>query len=166
MFHFSGKTAPMCSFVKSMFSFIRNDSRLLSSGFLFWHFFLNNVFSLFFFFKCYVCGCFTCMHACIYVCMYVHYMQAWLPWRSEEGIQSPGARVSNDCEPPWGCWESDLDPWRGASALNHWTISLAYSMVFEKDKPWLAWWFLPVIPASRRLKQESCRSWRLACSTS
>lgn len=34
---------------------------------------------------------------CLPVCLY-------------EGIRSPGSRVRDRCELPWGCWESNLGP--------------------------------------------------------
>jgi hypothetical protein len=34
--------------------------------------------------------------------IYVHYMCAWCPRRSEEGIRSPESRVKDGCELPLG----------------------------------------------------------------
>ena len=31
----------------------------------------------------------------------------WWPGRPEEGITSPGTGVTDGCELPYGCWESD-----------------------------------------------------------
>lgn len=33
----------------------------------------------------------------------------WL-WRPEDGIKSPETRVTDSCEPPYGCWELNLEP--------------------------------------------------------
>ena len=43
-------------------------------------------------------------------CKPVYHMHAWCFWKPEEGIGSPGAGVTNGCEPPCGCWESNLGP--------------------------------------------------------
>jgi hypothetical protein len=32
-------------------------------------------------------------------------MYAWCLWRPEEGVRSPGTRVTDGCEPLCGCWE-------------------------------------------------------------
>lgn len=37
-------------------------------------------------------------------------------WKPEEGLGSPGTRVREGCEPPFGCWDSNLPPGRAASA--------------------------------------------------
>jgi hypothetical protein len=34
----------------------------------------------------------------------------WCPKRPEEGVRSHGTGVRERCEPPWGCWESNLGP--------------------------------------------------------
>lgn len=41
-----------------------------------------------------------------HVCMYVYYMLR----RSKEGVGSPETGVEDICEPPYGCWETDLGP--------------------------------------------------------
>lgn len=35
------------------------------------------------------------------------------PWRSEEGVASPGAQVTESYELPSGCWEANLGPLQG-----------------------------------------------------
>lgn len=35
--------------------------------------------------------------------MYVHHVCAWCPWRSEEGVGSPGPGVKDGYEPLFGC---------------------------------------------------------------
>ena len=42
-------------------------------------------------------------------CMAVH-MYARCPQKSEEGIRSPGTRVTDGCEPPCGCWKVNPGP--------------------------------------------------------
>lgn len=42
-----------------------------------------------------------CMYICVYVC-------AQCLWRSEKDIKSPGAGVTDVCEPLCVCWEPDL----------------------------------------------------------
>ena len=37
-------------------------------------------------------------------------MCAWCPWKPEKGIGFPGTEVTDDCDPPCGCWESNPDP--------------------------------------------------------
>jgi hypothetical protein len=41
-------------------------------------------------------------------CMPVYCMLAWLLWKSKEGSRSPGAGVTDICELPHRCWESNL----------------------------------------------------------
>jgi hypothetical protein len=43
-------------------------------------------------------------------CVFAHQMCAWWPQRSEKGVESPGNRVTDDCEPPSRCWELNLGP--------------------------------------------------------
>jgi hypothetical protein len=40
------------------------------------------------------------------VCMCVHHICAWYPWRPE-GVRFLGPGVIDSCEPPRGCWESN-----------------------------------------------------------
>lgn len=39
-------------------------------------------------------------------------MRMWVlcPLKPEQGIKMPGTGVRDDCEPPRGCWEPNLDP--------------------------------------------------------
>lgn len=40
--------------------------------------------------------------------MFVYHMHAWCSCKSEEGFRSPGSKVIDGCEPPCGCWKSNL----------------------------------------------------------
>ena len=42
--------------------------------------------------------------------MSVYHGCAWYPQRPEEGVPSPGIGITDRCDPPCGCWESNLDP--------------------------------------------------------
>lgn len=51
-----------------------------------------------------MCGCFAC------VCVSVHHMYVWCPWRPEMGIRyppgtGPGTGLMDDREQPRGLWE-------------------------------------------------------------
>lgn len=39
-------------------------------------------------------------HFLIYVCLLLYVKRVGVPWRAEEGIRSPGAKVMCGCEPP------------------------------------------------------------------
>lgn len=52
-------------------------------------------------------------------CMYGHHMHSWCLWRSEKGTGSPEVGVIDDCEPPRGCWESNMGPLHEQQELNH-----------------------------------------------
>lgn len=47
--------------------------------------------------------------------MYVYTVCTWFPWKSE-GIESPGTGVTDSCELPEGCWETNLGPGSSARA--------------------------------------------------
>jgi hypothetical protein len=59
----------------------------------------NRVYLFLHFFKIlfYACEHFACMH--------VHQPCAWCLKRPEEDFRSPGTRVRDSCEFPYGCWE-------------------------------------------------------------
>ena len=38
----------------------------------------------------------------------MYYIGAWCPLRPDEGIGSPGTRVTDSCELPHGCWKSNM----------------------------------------------------------
>ena len=44
--------------------------------------------------------------ACIYVCA----PNVQYSWRPEESVRSPGIGVTEDYEPPYGCWVQNLGP--------------------------------------------------------
>lgn len=46
------------------------------------------------------------LHLHVFVCS----MHAWCLWRPEDGVQTPGTRISHNCEPPYECSESIQDP--------------------------------------------------------
>lgn len=43
-------------------------------------------------------------------CMRAYHLYAWCPQRQVEVIGSPGTRVTDGCELPWGYWELNLYP--------------------------------------------------------
>lgn len=51
-----------------------------------------------------------CINVFFPECIGAHYVCAWYPRRSEEGTGCPGTGLMDSCEPPCGCWESNLDP--------------------------------------------------------
>lgn len=46
------------------------------------------------------------------------YICAGCPQRLEEGIKALGNGVIHGCDPPYGCWESNIDPLE-EQPLNH-----------------------------------------------
>lgn len=42
------------------------------------------------------------------VCMYVHQVHDWCPWRQEEGVDYPRTGVTDDCEPKCVSWELNM----------------------------------------------------------
>lgn len=73
---------------------------------------LNIIYILFIFI--YACMCFS-------VCMSIHHVHTCCPRKLEEGIGSLRARVTNNYEPRWDCWELNQDPLEelAASVLNY-----------------------------------------------
>ena len=73
--------------------------------------------------------------------MYVYVPLAWDLWIPEEGIRSPGTGVTDDYEPPCGCWESNLGPLEehpvfltaGESFLQSISRSVLYSNSFPSS---------------------------------
>lgn len=57
-----------------------------------------------FYFQIYLVYCFTCINV-LPVYMWVYRVHAWCPQRSENGVGSPGTKVTDSCEVPYGCWE-------------------------------------------------------------
>lgn len=54
------------------------------------------------------------------------------PWRSEKSARFPGTEVTENCEPPSGCWESNKASGWTVSVLNHGAISPAPRVSFYK----------------------------------
>lgn len=46
-------------------------------------------------------------------------MYVCAPGSQKKAPALPRARNTDDCEPPGGCWELNLDPGRAASALRY-----------------------------------------------
>lgn len=68
---------------------------------------------------------FMCMSA-LPSCMYVYYMYAWCPWKTEEDIRSPGTGVTDGCKPPCRFWGTEPgSSARATSAFNHSCVSTA-----------------------------------------
>jgi hypothetical protein len=42
-------------------------------------------------------------------CMYMNHTHSWCLWKSEEGSVAYGS-VTDDCEPPYRCWELNPGP--------------------------------------------------------
>ena len=42
--------------------------------------------------------------------MFAHHLWAWCPWSPESGIGCSGTRVTDSCELPYDCWESNPGP--------------------------------------------------------
>ena len=59
--------------------------------------------------------------------MFKHHIYSWCPQRPEEGARSPGTGLTGGCEPPCGCWESNLCPCKSSQSsqpLSHLSIPL------------------------------------------
>lgn len=59
------------------------------------------------------------------LCMFVY-----APMHAEEGVRSPKPGVTDDCEPPWGCWGENPVFWKNSQCFNYWVISIAPSFLF------------------------------------
>lgn len=53
---------------------------------------------------------FFVMYGFLHPCMPVCLAHVWCPRWLEEGVGSSGPGVTDSCEPPSGCWESNLGP--------------------------------------------------------
>jgi hypothetical protein len=63
---------------------------------------------------------FSILFFCVSVfCLHEGQWTIWMqcPWRLEEGAKYPGMRVTDVCEQPCGCWESNLGPLEEVSTL-------------------------------------------------
>lgn len=61
-------------------------------------------------------------------CIGLNFRLHMRPWRSEEGMGSPGTGATDSCKLPDGCWESKLrSPGRVAGVFKGWSFSLASS---------------------------------------
>ena len=67
----------------------------------------------------------------LHVCMSVHSVYSWCPWRPEEGIVFPGTKIIDGCEPLWILGIEPRASGRAASALNQWDISYEILFCFE-----------------------------------
>lgn len=58
-------------------------------------------------------------YVCKYFCLqgYLCTTRVHLLWRPEEGVRSCGTGVTDSCEPPCGCWESNSSPLQKQSVL-------------------------------------------------
>lgn len=65
--------------------------------------------------------------------IYVHCVHVWCPWKSEDDIRSPQARVMGSCEPPCGSRNQTWIFCKSSSALNHLIISLAPDFFLFKN---------------------------------
>jgi hypothetical protein len=54
---------------------------------------------------------YICMYIC-FTCVYVsvHHICALCPWMPEDSIGSPETGVTEGCESPCWCWDSNLSP--------------------------------------------------------
>lgn len=50
------------------------------------------------------------MYECFPSCVSVYHLHAWCSKRPEEGIVFPGTEITDSCEQPCGCWQSNPDP--------------------------------------------------------
>jgi hypothetical protein len=57
-------------------------------------------------------------------CMSVYHLCAWNPRKPEEGIGSPGSIITEGCEQPCGCWESNLKEPPRAGEMAQWLRAL------------------------------------------
>lgn len=64
---------------------------------------------------------FMCMYAWP-TYMYGYRRHSWWLWRPEKSTRSPEIGVMDDCEPPCGCWESNMGPLHEQQVLSHCAI--------------------------------------------
>lgn len=58
------------------------------------------------------------------LCMFVHHIHAWCPWKLEESVRSPGTNLTDSCGCPCGCRAWDQGPREEQLALLSMCLSL------------------------------------------
>lgn len=43
-------------------------------------------------------------------CVFVHHTYAWCPAEAQEEVRFSGTGVTDGCDPPCGCWETNPGP--------------------------------------------------------
>lgn len=72
---------------------------------------------------------------CVWViCLYVH-VYVWYPWRSKEGVWTPGTSVTYNCELPCGGWQLNPGPLEVKSTGGNFCSGLALP-ILEWFPPW------------------------------
>lgn len=85
-----------------------------------------------------------CMVCCLHVCLY-----PWCPWRSEKRIRCPKTGVTDGCETPCWCQESNLDSLEEQPQYFSPPSLQPLQILFLKQSHWI--WTSPVSwPASLR----------------
>lgn len=79
-----------------------------------------------FFLGFFVLNVYVCGHACASMCL----------WRLEEGVESPGAGVTDGCE-PCRCWEVNLSPWVGQEFTEVWTKAVSSRLGKGRNRSYL-----------------------------
>lgn len=75
-----------------------------------------------------------CIGDC-FICMYVHDSCVRQGDQERAGNGSPGTEITNTCESPMWCWEMNLSPLEGQSALLIAESSISPALFY------LIWWF-------------------------
>ena len=58
----------------------------------------------------YILKGFTCVRACLQVCICTSYVPSASQEKPGESVGSPRTRALASCKPPYGCWELNLGP--------------------------------------------------------
>jgi hypothetical protein len=69
-------------------------------------------------------------------CVSAHHMHALCPRRLEKGVESPGAGVTDGCE-PCRCWEVNLSPWVGQEFTEVWTKAVSSRLGKGRNRSYL-----------------------------
>lgn len=70
-------------------------------------------------------------------CMSVHRMPTWYPQKSEECVRCSGTEITDSCDLPCWCWESNPGPLpEVASAFNCWAMFPDLWQIFQEFQPW------------------------------
>lgn len=92
-----------------------------------------------------MCGCFAYTYVCV-ACTCPE------PTEAEEGVWSPGTRVTEGCEPSCGCWKLDLGSLgRAASAFNLSPLSNPNIYYFKK---------ITLYGGGVRVPRSRCEGWK------